>query len=162
MILHDFVVVERPASDVQRTLLDGVEWLAESASSAEASAEHLRVRIGPGGPHALVAKTVELKLGEPVVAEGVTTIPVLWEATGARALFPRLDGSLEVSPLGEAMTQLTLFARYDPPFGKIGAGMDRLVLHHLAEHTVRAFLRDVAQHLRAVPEGNGHRALAAD
>jgi hypothetical protein len=67
VILQDFVVVERPASEVQRSLLEGAQWLAESASSAQAAAEHLRVRAGPGGPHALVAKTVELKLAEPVV-----------------------------------------------------------------------------------------------
>lgn len=159
MILHDFVVVERSASDVQQAIVGGAQWLAESASSAEASAERLRIRIGPGGPHALVAKTVELQLGEPVICDGVTTIALLWEATGPAALFPRLDGSLDVLSLGHQMTQVTLFARYDPPLGVIGAGIDRLVLHHLAEHTIRAFLQDVAQRLEAL-DCDGHRSAA--
>lgn len=147
MIVHDFVDVECAASEVTEALQDGTGWLSESASNAHASAEHLRLRIGPVGPHAVVSKTVELHLGRPVVLQRVTSIPLLWEATGAPVLFPRLDGSIEVSPLGECFTRVTLFARYDPPFGRFGEVLDQLMLHHLAEHTVRAFLHQVAQHL---------------
>jgi hypothetical protein len=156
VIVHDFVEVECAAPDVTRALVDGAAWLAESARVAHASAADLRIRIGPGGSHAVVSKTVDLHLGKPVVLQRVTTIPVLWEATGPSALFPRLDGTIEVSPLADGLTQVSLFARYDPPLGKVGEVIDQLMLHHLAEHTVRAFLRDIAQRLRGSTGTEGH------
>lgn len=155
MIVHDFVDVECPADEVTRALVAGGAWLAECASSAHASAEHLRVRVGPAGPRSAIAKTVDLQLGTPVVLHRVTIIPVLWEATGAPELFPRLDGSIEISPFGDNLTQVTLFARYDPPFGKVGEVIDHLMFHHLAEHTVRAFLQDLAA--RLCPSGSSDR-----
>jgi hypothetical protein len=150
VIIHDFILVELPAPSAKRLLLAGMNLLAEGAISATASGERLRLRIGPGGTDALAAKKVTLQIGEPVVDGDVTTLPVLWEADRAYSLFPRMDGSLEIAPVGPQLAQLTFFGRYDAPLGRVGEGLDRFLLHRLAEQTVRAFLTDVGERITSL------------
>jgi hypothetical protein len=47
---------------------------------------------------------------------------------------------LEITPLGAEESQLRLSGSYDPPLGPVGRQLDRLLLHQLAEATVRALL----------------------
>lgn len=149
MILHDFVTVDLPATEVCRAVLDGTALLAESASSAYARGESLRMRVGPAGSRSGFAKTVELAVGEPIARDDSVTIPLMWEVAGAAGLFPRLDASLEIAPVSADLTQITLFGRYDPPLGRLGEGLDRLVLHRLAENTIAMFLAEVAERITA-------------
>jgi hypothetical protein len=44
-------------------------------------------------------------------------------------------------------TQLTLRGRYEPPLGTLGRQIDRLLLHRVAEATVRSFMRRLAESL---------------
>jgi len=150
VMIHDFVLVELPAPAVKQAILTGLSLLADGAVNATASGERLRTRVGPGGTDALVAKKVSLQTGEPIVDGDVTTLPILWEAVGAPSLFPRMDGSLEIAPLGSSLTQLTFFGRYDAPLGRLGEGLDRLVLHRIAEHTVRAFLTEIGHRIASL------------
>ncbi len=145
MILHDFVTVDLPVDDVRKALVNATALLAESASTAYEHGEGLRMRVGPGGSRSGFAKTVEVTTGAVIVKDDTVTVPLMWEVTGAGSIFPRLDASLEIAPLSADLTQITLFGRYDPPLGRIGERLDRLVLHRLAENTIRAFLADVAE-----------------
>jgi hypothetical protein len=129
--------------------------LAESATAACAQGDDLLVRVGPSGSDARLSKTVAVKIGRPIIQGEVISLPLLWEAVGTPALFPRVDASLEVVPLAPTLTQLSFFGRYDPPLGRLGQSLDQLLLHRLAEHTIRAFLSDVARQLRAGLVGAG-------
>ena len=60
---------------------------------------------------------------------------------------PVLSADLEVAGLGDHMTQLTLHGRYDPPLGAIGRRIDRLLMHRIAEATIRSFLSRLADGL---------------
>jgi hypothetical protein len=51
-----------------------------------------------------------------------------------------MSADLEVAPLDENLTQLTLRGRYEPPLGAVGRRIDRLLMHRVAEASVRAFL----------------------
>jgi hypothetical protein len=42
---------------------------------------------------------------------------------------------------------LTLMGSYEPPIGQVVLGLDRLVLHRIAETCIRSFLRRAAAHL---------------
>jgi hypothetical protein len=55
-----------------------------------------------------------------------------------------MDGELEITALGSACTHLGLMARYEPPLSPVGRALDGIVIHHLAEHSIRAFLRGVS------------------
>jgi uncharacterized membrane protein len=63
-----------------------------------------------------------------------------WRATGPGALFPSLEADLEVAPLSRNRTQLSISARYRPPFGAVGRVIDSTMLHRVAEATIKDFL----------------------
>ena len=147
MILHDFVTVDLPIDDVRKAVVDASSLLAESAATAYEHGEGLRVRVGPRGSRSRIAKMVEVTTGAAIVKDDTLTVPLIWQVAGPGGIFPRLDASLEIAPLSADLTQITLFGRYDPPLGRIGDGLDRLVLHRLAENTIRAFLTEVAKRM---------------
>ena len=148
MLLHDFAYVPIPAARVCECILanDGA-WLAPLASAAAGEGEALRLRIGPLEALPMLGKSVTVRVGQPISRSEVTIVPLTWEATSAPGLFPVLSADLEVASLGEHMTQLTLHGRYDPPLGAVGRRMDRLLMHRIAEATVRGFLSRLADGL---------------
>lgn len=68
---------------------------------------------------------------------------------------------------GQEQTQLRLHGYYRPPLGRLGAGLNRAVMHRVASATARALLHSVADAL-AEPgqgpirhqEGTGHISAA--
>jgi hypothetical protein len=91
---------------------------------------------------------VHIEVGEPVsVPSSSTTLPIVWSAErGARA-FPRLDADIEIAALGATRTQLSISARYRPPFGTVGRAIDKALMHRVAEATVKDFLDRVGERL---------------
>ncbi len=81
-----------------------------------------------------------MRVGEPVVEEGQTTVPIVWEATGPTALFPKMEGSLIVAAVGPDLTQLAFRGSYDPPLGAIGRALDKVLMHRVAESSVKGFV----------------------
>lgn len=97
--------------------------------------------------------------GRPIAREVVVTLgdfeqlseplefcrrAVQWEAVSASSLFPRMEGSIEVQPLSPTESQLSLVGRYQPPLGALGAALDSLVLHRVAEASLHRFFSRVA------------------
>jgi hypothetical protein len=151
MFLHDFTYVDLPAEAVRRRLLEGTgEWLGPLAVSAAEDGRALQVRIGPVAVPAL-SKVARVRLGQPYQRGDVTVVPMVWEATRVPAAFPVLEADLEVASLGPGTTQLSLLGRYQPPLGEIGERLDRLLLHRVAEASIRAFLRRLAESLGTTP-----------
>jgi uncharacterized membrane protein len=70
----------------------------------------------------------------------MASLPLTWEPDGLEGLLPRLDANLELGPLGEDRTQLAISARYRPPLGVLGQAIDRVLLHRMAEVTLKDFL----------------------
>ena len=58
-----------------------------------------------------------------------------------------LSADLEVAALDPDLTQLTLRGSYDPPLGAMGRRLDRLLMHRVAEASIRSFLRHLADGL---------------
>jgi hypothetical protein len=63
-----------------------------------------------------------------------------------------LDADIAISPGGEEGTpapeesaRLALTGAYRPPLGRLGAGLDQVVLHRVATATVRQLLGRVAE-----------------
>lgn len=150
MLLYDFAYVPVPAADVRRRILaDHGEWLSPIAAEAAGDGEALRLRVGPAHSLPMLLKTVTVEVGEPIIADDVTVVPLTWRATGRPGLFPVLSADLEVAELGASLTQLSLRGRYDPPLGAVGLRLDRLLLHRVAEASIRSFLSHVAERLAA-------------
>lgn len=148
MLLHDFAYVPVSAEEVcQRVLAADNEWLAPLAAAAMGEGEALRMRVGPMSAMPMLGKTVRCEIGEALTRGDVTVVPLTWRATSAPGLFPVLSADLEVAPLDSHLTQLTIHGRYEPPLGAIGRRIDRLLMHRVAEATIRSFLGRLASTL---------------
>jgi hypothetical protein len=98
-------------------------------------------RVGPLGPARGVSKLVEVQLREPVTHGDSMTLALRWEAAGpGSGLFPVLDADVTLAAAGEDATVLRLDAVYRLPFGALGAGLDRAILHRVASATVGGFV----------------------
>jgi hypothetical protein len=101
---------------------------------------HARIGPLPG-----LSKLVTVRYLEPAQQGTTTTVGLRWEATGiAGRAFPILDANLTLMPDQQQAAILSLHGTYRPPGGQIGAELDRAVLHHLAQATIRSFLTRVA------------------
>jgi hypothetical protein len=155
MLVRDYAYVDAPAAMVQQRLVQGAgSWLGSAAAHAADVGNDVRVRLGPRGLDGTVSKEIVVHTGDPVCRPSATVIPLTWRASGSSALFPIFHGDLEVAPLGEQRTQLSLWGHYDPPLGALGIAVDKVVMHRVAEASVRAFLRDVAAVLTEQLDGH--------
>ena len=126
-------------------------WLTEASEAAYDGGLTGLLRVGPAGP--VTAKLVRVRVLDPVYRGDVMTVGLRWEATGpAGSLFPILDADISISPVGEEGTdaaeqsaRLALAGAYRPLLGRLGAGLDRVVLHRVATMTMRTLLHSVAK-----------------
>jgi hypothetical protein len=160
VFLQDFVDVGVAAAEAGERLASGGTWLAPLATAAGDDATSLLVRVGPARMGEFVARTVLVRLGEPSARGDVVMVPIRWEDAQHPALFPVLDGDLEVAPLDVDRCRVVLYAAYRPPLRAVGRLIDDALLHRVAESTVRAFLHRAAQALTAPLSGLPSGALA--
>jgi hypothetical protein len=148
MLIQDFVQVKAPYAMVRDRLLEPTpRWLTDGATAAYTEGERLFLTVSATGGEVTVRKRVQIDLGAAYVRGEGLVVPLSWWATGAQRLFPTLDADLELMPLGPDQVMLTLMGRYEPPLGAVGRGLDRLVLHRIAETCVRSFLHRTAANL---------------
>lgn len=132
---------------VARLVDDPTRVIGVAVDSTRQAGEHLKIRVGPSSWPAALAKTVEVCLGPVRRHEDTTLVAFMRRAVGGASLLPRLEADLEVAPFGSDRTNLALRETYDPPAGLVGRRIDELLLHRLAESTVRAFLDSVGASL---------------
>lgn len=96
-----------------------------------------------------ITRRIQVDVG-PVqrFAYGVT-VHVGWKAAQRAGLYPQLDGHLRAERLAPSGTALRFDARYVPPAGRLGATVDRAVMHRVAQSSVDDFLDRLAQLLAA-------------
>jgi len=141
MLVYDFTRVPLPIAQVRHRLLGAVSGLWQQiAEAAYDEGEELLSRVGPFGPVPGLSKAVSVQTGKIRDRGEGFVMPLSWSATGPTELFPVMEADLEIAPLGAAESQLRLSGSYDPPLGVVGRQLDRLLLHQLAEATVRALL----------------------
>jgi hypothetical protein len=141
MFVRYFVELPLPAAQVERALLASpAEWLSAMAGAAQERGDGLLTEVGVGPLGTRLRRRVKVELGEPVRFPSMTSLALPWEPAGLEGLLPRLDANIELGALGEDRTQLAVSARYRPPLGAVGRTVDRVLLHRVAEATVKDFL----------------------
>jgi hypothetical protein len=141
MFVRYFVELPLPAAQVERALLASpAEWLSAMAGAAQERGDGLLTEVGVGPLGTRLRRRVQVELGAPVRFPSMTSLPLTWEPAGLEGLLPRLDADIELGALGEDRTQLAVSARYRPPLGAVGRTVDRVLLHRVAEATVKDFL----------------------
>jgi hypothetical protein len=141
MFVRYYMELPLPARQVEHAMLDSpADWLSTVAGEAQRRGDRLltEVGVGPLGPR--LGRRVTIQVGQPVRFPSMTSLPLTWEPVALEGLLPRLDANIEAGSLGEDGTQLAISARYRPPLGVIGRAVDRVLLHRVAEATLKDFL----------------------
>jgi hypothetical protein len=141
MFVRYYLELPLPVRQVEHAMLDApAGWLSTVAGQAQRRGDRLlsEVGVGPLGPR--LGRRVSIQLGQPVRFPSMVSLPLTWEPLGLDGLLPRLEADLELGSLGGDRTQLAISARYRPPLGVVGQTVDRILLHRVAEATVKDFL----------------------
>jgi hypothetical protein len=163
MFIRYYLDLPVPAGAAEKALLDTpAGWLSSMAGTAQRRGDDLLTEVGVGPLGARLSRLVSIQLGEPVRFPSMTSLPLTWEPVGLDGLLPRLDANLELGAIGEARTQLAISARYRPPLGAVGRTVDRVLLHRVAEATVKDFLDRVGKAItgQAAAAGDGQAVRA--
>lgn len=114
------------------------------------------VRVSPLDAASGMSKLVEVHFREVVTCGESAVLALRWEATGPDGrLFPALDADISLTPAGEQSTRLSLAGVYRAPFAALGAGVDKRILHGVADATARFLLSRVADVLARPQEPAG-------
>ena len=136
---------------VAQERIEGVRaHLVEWAGVAYRDGEEFRARVGPVPTK--FAKEVDLVIGPSELRTAGVVFPVRWTASGAEALFPKLEANLILTHLGPEMTSLSLEGTYQPPLGPLGRAVDRVALRKFAEATVKDWVDRVAGVVAVAPK----------
>jgi hypothetical protein len=92
---------------------------------------------------------VVVTLGEPVKTATWTVIPLEWKATFPEQLFPRMTGRIELAPVDQTVSRLTVSGMYEPPLGKLGQQLNETVMQGVAAATVKELAESIAKRLDA-------------
>jgi hypothetical protein len=140
MFIRYFIELSLPVVKVEEALVGSpAGWLSAMAGEAQARGDGLLGEVGVG-PRTRLRRSVRIHLGEPVHYPSMTSLPLTWEPVGLDGVLPQLDANLELGSLGEDRTQLAVSARYRPPLGVVGRAVDKVLLHRVAEATLKDFL----------------------
>jgi hypothetical protein len=146
MFIRYYIELSLPVAKVEQALVGSAAgWLSAMAGEAQARGDGLLGDVGVGPLGTPLRRQVRVQLDGPVRFPSMTSLPLTWEPIGLEGLLPRLDANLELGSLGGDRTQLAISARYRPPLGVVGQAIDRVLLHRVAEATVKDFLDRVGQ-----------------
>jgi hypothetical protein len=160
--LYCYAYVEATFDDVSHVLAEDAAQILqhatdESAEQAETLTRTLTVEVA--GVEVTHDVRIEVGRFEPrAVTRSV--VPLRWEAEKGKLLFPTLTAELEVAAIvfEPPLTQISVTGTYEPPLGALGVGVDKLVLHRVAEATLHRFTHEVADELRRRLDGPGDDA----
>ena len=109
-----------------------------------------------------IARRVSVTLGEAVLEPGAARFPLYWHATRSSWLFPKLQASLEVLALSDALPecQISLIGDYTPPLGSFGALTDLLLMHQVAQACVHTFVSTLVTRLSLAMASSAADALS--
>lgn len=113
-------------------------------------------QVGPLGVAPGMSKLVEVHFLKVVNRGESAVLALRWEATGPGGrLIPALDADICLTPAGVRSTRLSLAGVYRPPLAALGAGLDKAIVHRVADATVRSLLARVADVLARSQEPPG-------
>lgn len=149
--LYTYEYVELPYDDVTQLLAEDAAGVLQAAT--QSAADHAEevvalLTVEVGGFE--VGHHIRIDVGkfEPVEIMHVE-VPLRWAAREREALFPSMEATLDVRMVPMAMdrTQIALSGSYEVPLGPVGAALDDVVGHHVAEAAVHRFVQDLVKRL---------------
>ncbi len=134
--------LEAPYDTVESALREGPRrWLPGFRQVGERQTGELTYAEGAGR----ITRRIQVEVGPAQRFAYGVTVHVAWRAAQRAALYPQLDGHLRAEPRLPSGTTLRFDARYVPPAGRLGATVDRALMHRVAHSSVDGFVDHVAQ-----------------
>lgn len=153
MELHCATSIDQPYSQLAEVLADGpVAWVPE----VEPAPEAWTAELGIGDGYGRISRRVLVFTGAPRPYAYGLLVPVEWRAVEHPERYPTLEGALRLEPSGPTHCRLRLDAHYQPPAGRLGAALDRALLHRVAEESAAEFVRRVGERLSRGARFAGH------
>ncbi len=150
MFLRYFITIPRPAEEIESVFERGVaNWMPTLVEEMNGQGNRLLSELGFEIAGGRIQRRIKIDVRPGRRTAGATLIPISWRAASASALFPVLDGQLEIASLGPKTTQLGISANYEPPLGLVGKIADRALLHRVAEVTVKDFLEAIGRRVES-------------
>lgn len=149
--IHIYDGVRMPFGEVRHLLRDhpaDVFQVPLEAGLAGVHEAHTALELDLGNLH--LAKRVILDITDYTDLPGpipLGRMTLRLEPEDHSAMFPVIDADLEVEPIDPSGTMVSLLGSYEPPLGALGAAVDRLVLHQMAELTLKGFFHDLLRGL---------------
>ena len=145
--MRDFIEIPQPFEAVAPRLVRNAAWLDPMARGAVEEAVATLGALRPEEPFQfdLSPLTVRCTRGPVRLRRDTLVIPLSWETNLATVVLPKLDGDLEVVPLGAGRSQITLSANNGAFDGRRDADT-----RHAVESGLRAVLRQLAARLETV------------
>ena len=144
VLIYYFTDIDAPFGVAEPRLLRALPDLDGLAEGAYREGEARRARLGAEVTKVQAPAFVRLVVGTPTKGPGRLTVPLYWTAEGPTALFPKMDADLMLATLGPDATQLSLQGSYTPPMGAVGRALDRMLMHRVAQSSVKGFVDRVA------------------
>jgi hypothetical protein len=145
MFVRDEVPIDVGFEVARDRLANLDRWFLTASDHAYGEGMAGLSRLGPRGPAPGISRLTEIRFQSLTAHDGRAGLALRWEARGPGGrLFPVLDADLTLTSAGENAALLTLSGAYRPPLGNLGAELDRLLLHRVAEATIRNFLDRVS------------------
>lgn len=120
-------------------------WLLNASRDAYDEGVVGLTRVGPLGATPGLSRLVDVQFRDLVHHGDAAVLTLRWQVSGSGTrLFPVLDADITLSPDGQDATVLALAGAYRPPFGVIGAQLDRAIFHRVATATIRSFVTRIA------------------
>ena len=147
------VHIDSPIEAVSASLAAGPsKWLPRFDGPEHAN-------VGPQIAGLGFRKKVVIEVGEPLTTGDWIKVPVKWQATFIKRLFPVMAGRVELSPVDPYTTRLTVAGMYQPPLGDLGKHLDDALMHKVAEATVKELAESIAKRLQAIASEAGSRPV---
>jgi hypothetical protein len=141
MFVQHSVYIGQPIEAVTAALAMGPrKWFPRLALPGRAA-------VGPEIAGIGLRKEVSVEVGDPVAIGSTTQVPVTWQATFVKNLFPLMTGRVEIAPVDPRTTKLTVCGMYEPPLGRLGKHLDDALMHRVAAATVKDLAESVAKRL---------------
>lgn len=119
-------------------VLQASEWLGEEIATNDGGmkrlASDLVLGVGSDRPVAF-RKSMIVGIGQPSRDRDGWTVPIEWQAASLTPLFPVFVGQVKIH-----VERVTIEGNYAPPFGVVGAVLDRAMLGIAARTTAKVIL----------------------
>jgi hypothetical protein len=149
VLVQHSVCINRPIETVTAALAAGPrKWLPRFNGPIHAQLHRRAAGIR-------YRKNVVVMVDQSLPAGENTLVPITWEATFIKRLFPVMTGTVELAPSDARATRLTVCAVCEPLPRSLGKQLDDSLLHQVAMATVKELAESIGKRFEALTADAG-------